>query len=88
MSNRVEISGLSVDRALYDLVETEVTPGSGVDSASFWQAFADINQKLGPKNRDLLRRSGRNSTVTRVCEATGEAVLTPTEKSAEARYIV
>ena len=54
MSNRVEISGLSIDRALYDLVETEITPGSGVDSTSFWQAFADINQKLGPKNRDLL----------------------------------
>ena len=54
MSNRVEISGLSVDRALYDLVESEVAPGTGIDSAGFWQAFADINQKLGPKNRALL----------------------------------
>jgi len=54
MSNRVEISGLSVDRALYDLIDTEIAPGTGVDSAGFWQAFADINQKLGPKNRSLL----------------------------------
>ena len=33
MSNRVEISGLSVDRALYDLIDKEVAPKSGVDSA-------------------------------------------------------
>ena len=54
MSNRVDISGLSVDRALYELIDTEIAPGTGVDSAGFWQAFADINQKLGPKNRSLL----------------------------------
>ncbi|TNF89263.1 MAG: malate synthase G, partial [Gammaproteobacteria bacterium] len=54
MSNRVEISGLSVDRALYELIDSEVAPGTGVDSATFWQAFADIHQQLGPKNRQLL----------------------------------
>jgi len=54
MSSRVEISGLSVDRDLYELIDTEVAPGTGVDSAAFWQAFADINQKLGPDNRRLL----------------------------------
>ena len=54
MSNRIEISGLSVDRALYELIESEVAPGTGVDSAAFWQAFADINRELGPKNRELL----------------------------------
>lgn len=55
MSSRVEISGLSVDRDLYQLIDTEVAPGTGVDSAVFWQAFADINQKLGPDNRRLLQ---------------------------------
>ncbi len=54
MSDRVEVSGLSVDRALYDLIEQEITPGSGVDAAAFWQAFADINAELGPENRRLL----------------------------------
>jgi len=54
MSSRVEISGLSVDRDLYELIDTEVAPGTGVDSAAFWQAFADINQKLDPDNRRLL----------------------------------
>ena len=54
MSSRVEISGLSVDRALYDLIDQEIAPDSGVDSAAFWQALADINRELGPDNRRLL----------------------------------
>ncbi|MDH3387545.1 MAG: malate synthase G, partial [Gammaproteobacteria bacterium] len=56
MSSRVEISGLSVDRALYELIDTEIAPGTGVDSAAFWRAFADINAKMGPENRRLLDR--------------------------------
>ncbi|MDH3447580.1 MAG: malate synthase G [Gammaproteobacteria bacterium] len=56
MSSRVEISGLSVDRALYDLIDSEISPGTGIDSAAFWQALAGINAKMGPENRRLLER--------------------------------
>jgi malate synthase len=55
MSNRVEISGLSVDRDLYELIDKEIAPGTGVDSETFWQAFADIEAELGPENRRLLK---------------------------------
>jgi len=55
MSDRVDISGLSVDRGLYDLV-AEITPGSGVEPASFWQSLADIVAELGAQNRDLLQQ--------------------------------
>ena len=54
MTERVEISGLSVDRGLYDLIDQEITPGTGVDSAAFWQSFADILEDMGPENRRLL----------------------------------
>ena len=54
MTDRVEISGLSVDSGLYDLVHQEIAPGTGVDSADFWQAFADIVKDMGPENRRLL----------------------------------
>ena len=54
MSSRVEISGLSVDRALYDLIDKEIAPGTGVDSESFWQSFAAILADMGPENRRLL----------------------------------
>ncbi|MEM7562768.1 MAG: malate synthase G [Pseudomonadota bacterium] len=56
MSDRVEHSGLSIDRAIYDFVETELTPGSGVDTASFWQSLADIHQTMGSDNRALLNK--------------------------------
>ncbi len=54
MSSRIEISGLSVDRGLYDLIDNEIAPGTGVDSASFWQSFADIVADMGPDNQRLL----------------------------------
>ena len=54
MSDRIEISGLSIDRDLYQLIEDEIAPGSGVDSQQFWQSLADICTELGADNRALL----------------------------------
>jgi len=56
MSERIDISGLSVDRALYDLIDQEIAPGTGIESAAFWQSFAEIVSTLGPQNRQLLDR--------------------------------
>jgi malate synthase len=61
MSDRVEISGLSVDRGLYDLID-EITPGSGVEPASFWQSLADIVTELGAQNRDFLQQRDQLQT--------------------------
>jgi malate synthase len=53
MSDRVDISGLSVDRGLHQLVE-EIAQGSGVEASAFWQSLADMLVELGPQNRNLL----------------------------------
>jgi malate synthase len=58
MSDRVDISGLSVDRSLYDLVE-EISAGTGVETPSFWQSLAQIVDELGPQNADLLQQRDR-----------------------------
>jgi len=55
MSDRVDISGLSVDRGLYDLVD-EISAGTGVETPSFWQSLADILAELGAQNADLLQK--------------------------------
>jgi malate synthase len=55
MSDRVDISGLSVDRALYDLVE-EISAGTGVETPSFWQSLAQIVGELGPQNAGFLQQ--------------------------------
>ena len=54
MSDRIEINGLSIDRALHDVVADEIAPGSGIDAAQFWQSLAAIVADLGGKNRALL----------------------------------
>ena len=46
MSDRVEISGLSVDRGLYQLVE-EIAAGTGVSVDGFWQSLAAIVNEMG-----------------------------------------
>ncbi|MDX5298604.1 MAG: malate synthase G, partial [Gammaproteobacteria bacterium] len=56
MTQRVQVGGLQVAKVLYDFVNNEAMPGTGVDSAHFWaQAEAIIND-LAPRNRALLAK--------------------------------
>ncbi|MCP4432036.1 MAG: malate synthase G, partial [Gammaproteobacteria bacterium] len=66
MSNRVEISGLSIDNDLYKLVDEEIVPGSGIESQHFWQSLAEICADLGPQNSLLLEE--RNSLQSQINE--------------------
>ena len=59
MSSFVGRSGLQVASQLADFVETEVLPGTGVETARFWQGFADILAGLGSVNRRLLEERAR-----------------------------
>ena len=56
MSFRIDCSGLSVAQELYDLVENEVAPGTGVDPDKFWDGLAGLVRDLGPQNRVLLKK--------------------------------
>ncbi len=56
MSDRIEKYGLSVDAKLVNFMELEAIPGTGVDVQKFWQGFAEIIEKLGPKNKSLLQK--------------------------------
>jgi malate synthase len=56
MSSRIECSGLSVARELYDLVEIEIIPGTGVNPENFWDGLAGLVNDLGPQNRVLLKK--------------------------------
>jgi malate synthase len=55
MNDRVELSGLSIDQELYNLIDTEVAPGTGITSEKFWQTLFEINQSLGGQNKELLQ---------------------------------
>jgi len=56
MTERVQSSGLQIDKSLFDFVNGDVLPGIGISSDDFWAAFAGIVSDLTPKNRALLEK--------------------------------
>ncbi len=47
---------LEVDKVLYDFVNREALPGSGIQERAFWNGFALLVQSLAPRNATLLAR--------------------------------
>ena len=54
MSERVDAGGLQVSKDLYDFINTQALPGTGVDQTHFWDSFGAIVRDLGPRNKELL----------------------------------
>ena len=50
----VEAGGLRIARPLYDFINHEVIPGSGVAFSAFWQGLGQLIHDLAPCNRALL----------------------------------
>jgi malate synthase len=50
------ISGIEVDRALKQFIETEVLPGTGIGADAFWSGFSRLLRELTPENKRLLQR--------------------------------
>ncbi|MCV6625979.1 MAG: malate synthase G, partial [Cellvibrionaceae bacterium] len=56
MTQRISKGGLQIDAALYQLVNEQIAPGTGVDVEHFWAQFEAILNDLAPKNRALLAK--------------------------------
>src|SRR6266849_5135889 len=56
MRATVAVDRLTIDKALYDFVNDEAIPGSGVEPAKFWSRFAALVHSLAPRNAALMRR--------------------------------
>ncbi|RPA19967.1 malate synthase G [Gordonia sp. OPL2] len=54
MSDRITVNGLQVASVLYDFINNEALPGTGVDQDSFWSGAASVITDLAPRNRELL----------------------------------
>ncbi|OUS28082.1 malate synthase G [Thalassotalea sp. 42_200_T64] len=54
MNKRVIKHGYKVAESLYNLVNHEVIPGTGIDVEDFWQSMADIFDEFIPGNQQLL----------------------------------
>ena len=56
MTERVQIGGLQVAKVLFDFVNNEAIPGTGVNADAFWAGAASVIHDLAPKNRALLAK--------------------------------
>ena len=56
MTERVQVGGLQVAKALYDFVNNEAIPGTGIAADQFWAGAAAVIKDLAPKNRALLAK--------------------------------
>jgi malate synthase len=54
MTNYVKKGKLQVAQKLYDFINSEALPGSGVDPEQFWSGFEALIHDLTPKNKELL----------------------------------
>ena len=54
MADRIAAGGLQVDRELYDFINDEALPGTGVSQEAFWAGFDQLVHDLAPRNRQLL----------------------------------
>ncbi len=54
LTDRVEAGGLAVERVLYDFINDEALPGTGVAQDRFWDALGTLIHDLAPRNRELL----------------------------------
>ena len=63
MTARTNTHRLQVATVLYKFINEQVLPGTGIDSASFWQGFDALAHDLAPKNAALLAERDRLQTA-------------------------
>ena len=54
MTDRIEAGALQVDRELYDFINDEALPGTGISPEAFWSGLDRLIHDLSPRNRELL----------------------------------
>ncbi|MBE1064009.1 hypothetical protein IH753_27465, partial [Escherichia coli] len=54
MTERVQVGGLQVAKVLFDFVNNEAIPGTGVSADTFWTGAEAVINDLAPKNKALL----------------------------------
>ncbi|WP_397451022.1 malate synthase G [Pseudomonas sp. NA-150] len=56
MTEHVQVGGLQVAKVLFDFVNNEAIPGTGLDADTFWAGADKVIHELAPKNKALLAK--------------------------------
>ncbi|MBF0276795.1 MAG: malate synthase G [SAR324 cluster bacterium] len=55
-ADSVFVGNLNIASPIYNLIQSEIAPGTGIEPIEFWKALGEIVNDLGPKNRTLLNK--------------------------------
>ena len=56
MTARIQKGKLAIAKELYDFIENEVLPVTGINSDTYWKNFEEVVSDLSPKNTALLAK--------------------------------
>ena len=56
MTDMIQAGNIQVAEELYNFINEEALPGTGVDQDHFWSSLDDLVNELGPKNSALLTK--------------------------------
>jgi malate synthase len=57
--DQIAVTGLKIARCLFDFVEQEAIPGTGLEASAFWSGFEKLLAELGPRCAFLLAERDR-----------------------------
>ncbi|OBA82827.1 malate synthase G [Mycobacterium sp. 1164966.3] len=85
MTERVSAGNLRVARVLYDFVNNEALPGTGIDPDSFWAGVDKVVTDLTPQNQDLLNR--RDELQAQIDKWHRHRVIEPIDQQAYREFL-
>ena len=85
MTDRVKVGNLRVAQVLYDFVNDEALPGTGLDPDTFWSGVDKVVADLTPKNQDLLAR--RDDLQARIDKWHRQRVIEPIDPEAYKQFL-
>ncbi|MER2113039.1 MAG: malate synthase G, partial [Solibacillus isronensis] len=56
MTNYVQVGNLQVAEVLFQFINEQVLPNSGVEQTAFWDGFDQLVHELAPENKALLAK--------------------------------
>ena len=86
MAERIEKYGLRVARSLFDMIEHEALPGTGVAPERFWRGFSELIHGMAPRNRELLAR--RDALQTQIDQWHRERAGQPHDAAAYKAFLI
>src|SRR6476661_11139666 len=85
MSDRVKVGNLRVAQVLYDFVNDEALPGTGLDPDTFWSGVDKVVADLTPNNQGLLAR--RDDLQARIDKWHRQRVIAPIDPEAYKQFL-